>query len=60
MLNWRFWHSNKSVESINTKGKFTYIKLVNGSKINKKSFYLFNTLGLSGGWTLKSNNKKTG
>jgi formamidopyrimidine-DNA glycosylase len=47
-----------TVESINTKGKFTYIKLVNGSKINKKSFYLFNTLGLSGGWTLKSNNKK--
>jgi formamidopyrimidine-DNA glycosylase len=47
-----------TIESINTKGKFTYIKLVNESKTNKKTFYLFNTLGLSGGWTLKSNNKK--
>ena len=45
-----------TIESINTKGKFTYIKLSNDS--TKKSFYLFNTLGLSGGWTIKSNTKK--
>ena len=45
------------VDTINTKGKFTYIKLINNSKTNPKSFYLFNTLGLSGGWTLKSNKK---
>lgn len=43
------------IESIHTKGKFTYMKLVSESK--KKTFYLFNTLGLSGGWTLKSNEK---
>ena len=41
------------IESINTKGKFTYMKLVS----KKTIFYLFNTLGLSGGWTLKSNKK---
>ena len=41
------------IESINTKGKFTYMKLVSNTKI----FYLFNTLGLTGGWTLKSNKK---
>jgi formamidopyrimidine-DNA glycosylase len=48
-----------TVESINTKGKFTYMTLVNGSKdeSSHKIFYLFNTLGLSGGWTLKSNDK---
>jgi len=46
-----------TVDTINTKGKFTYIRLVNDSKTNPKSFYLFNTLGLSGGWTLKSNKK---
>lgn len=44
------------IESINTKGKFTYTKLVSQRK-EKKVFYLFNTLGLSGGWTLKSDNK---
>lgn len=43
------------IESIHTKGKFTYMKLVSESK--KKTFYLFNTLGLSGGWTLKSDKK---
>lgn len=43
------------IESIKTKGKFTYILLVNEKK--KEQFYLFNTLGLSGGWTIKSNNK---
>jgi len=46
-----------TVEAINTKGKFTYMTLVNNSKTNIKKFYLFNTLGLSGGWTLKSNKK---
>ena len=51
------------IESINTKGKFTYMKLVSQSKTHNKetekinTFYLFNTLGLSGGWTLKSNKK---
>jgi len=49
------------IDSINTKGKFTYITLSNTSKQNShdnpKSFYLFCTLGLSGGWTLKANKK---
>ena len=53
------------IESITTKGKFTYMKLVSErkekekekEKENKNTFYLFNTLGLSGGWTLKSDNK---
>ena len=43
------------IESINTKGKFTYMKLVSEKK--NLYFYLFNTLGLSGGWTLKSDKK---
>jgi formamidopyrimidine-DNA glycosylase len=43
------------IESITTKGKFTYMTLVSESK--KKVFYLFNTLGLTGGWTLKSDKK---
>jgi formamidopyrimidine-DNA glycosylase len=50
-----------TIDAINTKGKFTYITLSNTSKTklnpNPKSFYLFNTLGLSGGWTLKANKK---
>ena len=50
-----------TIDEINTKGKFTYITLSNTSKTklnpNPKSFYLFNTLGLSGGWTLKANKK---
>ena len=54
------------IESINTKGKFTYMKLVSEKKKEKKEnkegkdktvFYLFNTLGLTGGWTLKNNKK---
>ena len=51
------------IESIKTKGKFTYMKLVSGGKEKNKEnnkekvFYLFNTLGLTGGWTLKSNKK---
>lgn len=43
-----------TVESINTKGKFTYFTLSNN---DKKQFYLFNTLGLSGGWTVKAKKK---
>ena len=43
-----------TVESINTKGKFTYFTLSNN---DKKQFYIFNTLGLSGGWTVKAKNK---
>jgi len=49
------------IESIHTKGKFTYMTLVSESKKKEKgkinTFYLFNTLGLTGGWTLKSNKK---
>ena len=47
------------IESIHTKGKFTYMKLVSERKEKGKinTFYLFNTLGLTGGWTLKSNKK---
>jgi formamidopyrimidine-DNA glycosylase len=37
--------------------KFTYITLSNTSKSNPKSFYLFNTLGLTGGWTIKGEKK---
>jgi formamidopyrimidine-DNA glycosylase len=48
-----------TIDAINTKGKFTYITLSNTTKNedNKKTFYLFNTLGLSGGWTIKGKNK---
>ena len=46
-----------TIEAINTKGKFTYITLSNTSKSNPKSFYLFNTLGLTGGWTIKGEKK---
>ena len=46
-----------TIEAINTKGKFTYMTLVNKNKNKHKQFYLFNTLGLSGGWTIKSNKK---
>ena len=59
-----------TIDAINTKGKFTYITLSSTSgtsdtlhishisKTNqKKTFYLFITLGLSGGWTIKGNNK---
>lgn len=43
-----------TVDAINTKGKFTYFTLSNNKK---KQFYLFNTLGLSGGWTIKAKKK---
>jgi formamidopyrimidine-DNA glycosylase len=52
-----------TIDAINTKGKFTYITLSNTlsntsrNENNKKTFYLFNTLGLSGGWTIKGKNK---
>jgi len=44
------------IKAIQTKGKFTYMTFVtdNNSVSDNKTFYLFNTLGLSGGWTLKS------
>ena len=47
------------IEAIQTKGKFTYMTFVsdNNSVSDNKKFYLFNTLGLSGGWTLKSDKK---
>ena len=49
-----------TIEAISTKGKFTYMTL-SKDKVDKepntKKFYLFNTLGLSGGWTLKANIK---
>ena len=53
-------HLPLTIESIKTKGKFTYITLVSDKKRKdgkKTIFFLFNTLGLSGGWTLKSNKK---
>jgi len=40
------------VLDIQTKGKFLYFKL-------EHNIYLFNTLGLSGGWTYKSNSSKS-
>ena len=45
------------VQSVNTKGKFTYIELQSGNgngngNGNNKVFWLFNTLGLTGGWTV--------
>ena len=54
------------IEAIHTKGKFTYMTFVSvnnndndndNNDNNNKKFYLFNTLGLSGGWTLKSDKK---
>ena len=49
------------IEAIQTKGKFTYMTFVsvnnNDNNNDTKKFYLFNTLGLSGGWTLKSDTK---
>jgi len=45
-----------TIDAINTKGKFTYMTLSKDKDATQK-FYLFNTLGLSGGWTLKANIK---
>lgn len=45
------------VNSVKTKGKFTYIELENNSNKDSKKFWLFNTLGLSGGWTVCGKNK---
>lgn len=44
------------VSDIKTKGKFLYIILKNNkrSNISTNTFYLFTTLGLSGGWVYKS------
>lgn len=44
------------VISVKTKGKFTYIELYKEGK-EGKSFWLFNTLGLFGGWTVGGANK---
>jgi len=44
------------VNSINTKGKFTYIELQ--SLASGNIFWLFNTLGLTGGWTVYGKTKK--
>lgn len=45
-----------TIEAVNTKGKFTYITL-KGSGDKGKTLYLFNTLGLTGGWTVKSSKR---
>ena len=37
--------------NVKTKGKFIYIEF-------EKSFYILNTLGLSGGWAFQKNNSK--
>lgn len=43
------------VKSVKTKGKFTYLELQ--STREKKTLWLFSTLGLTGGWTVASKNK---
>ena len=45
-----------TIDAIDTKGKFTYMTL-SKDNTNTKKFYLFNTLGLSGGWTIKGEKK---
>lgn len=52
------------VKDIKTKGKFLYIILKNSKNIatadnNTPTFYIFTTLGLSGGWVYKSQSSKT-
>ena len=42
--------------NIKCKGKFTYIELK--SLNSEKTFWLFNTLGLTGGWTVQAKSKK--
>ena len=42
------------VKSVKTKGKFTYLELECSSG---KTFWLFSTLGLTGGWTVASKKK---
>jgi formamidopyrimidine-DNA glycosylase len=44
-------HLPVRVQSVKTKGKFTYIELQSSNE-EGKTFWLFNTLGLSGGWTV--------
>ena len=43
------------VNSIKTKGKFTYFELVSSN--TRKTVWLFNTLGLTGGWTVSAPSK---
>lgn len=45
------------VESVKCKGKMTYIELV-GAGDEKTRVWLINTLGLTGGWTVASKEKK--
>jgi len=45
------------VISVNTKGKFTYIEL--HSTESDKTFWLFSTLGLTGGWTVSGKTKNS-
>lgn len=45
------------VESIHTKGKFTYFELI--SSKTGKTIWLFNTLGLTGGWTVSGPTKNS-
>jgi formamidopyrimidine-DNA glycosylase len=44
------------IKSVNTKGKFTYLEL-ESLQNNLKKFWLFSTLGLTGGWTVAGKNK---
>jgi formamidopyrimidine-DNA glycosylase len=44
------------IKSVNTKGKFTYLEL-QSIQNNSKIFWLFSTLGLTGGWTIAGKNK---
>ena len=45
------------VQAIHTKGKFTYFELV--SSKTGKTTWLFNTLGLTGGWTVSGPSKNS-
>lgn len=50
------------IKSIRTKGKLTYMEL-ESVRDPQKTFWLINTLGLTGGWTMSANDKsyfKTG
>ena len=44
------------IVAVKCKGKFTYIELY--SKRKDKTFWLVNTLGLTGGWTVRGKDKK--
>jgi formamidopyrimidine-DNA glycosylase len=44
------------IKSIQTKGKLTYLEL-ESIRVPNKTFWLINTLGLTGGWTMSARNK---